>query len=156
MVKCIGRGLVVKRPGVLSKVQMLNLVLGVGVFSLLPKIPGPELFCDLSRKLPRHGNSDHLMSISVICTGLVPRHGKPALLLPPPPSPPWACETGAICQIGVLIGDGAFAGPKRFCWPTFDISMLNESCVQMLLKQHLGVFWPVSLKICSSPKGQRV
>ena len=32
MVKCIGRGLVVKRPGVLSRVQMLNLVLGVGVF----------------------------------------------------------------------------------------------------------------------------
>ena len=27
----------VKRPGVLSKVQMLTLVLGVGVFSLLPK-----------------------------------------------------------------------------------------------------------------------
>ena len=37
MVKCTGRGLVVKRPGVLSKVQMLNLVLGVGVFSLPPK-----------------------------------------------------------------------------------------------------------------------
>ena len=36
MVKCTGRGLVVKWPGVLSKVQMLNLVLGVGVFSLLP------------------------------------------------------------------------------------------------------------------------
>ena len=36
MVKCTGRGLVVKRPGGLSKVQMLNLVLGVGVFSLLP------------------------------------------------------------------------------------------------------------------------
>ena len=33
-VKYTGRGLVVKRPGVLSKVQMLNLVLGVGVFSL--------------------------------------------------------------------------------------------------------------------------
>ena len=32
MVKCTGRGLVVKRPGVLSKVQMLNLVLGVGSF----------------------------------------------------------------------------------------------------------------------------
>ena len=32
-----GRGLVVKRPGVLSKIQMLTLVLGVGVFSLLPK-----------------------------------------------------------------------------------------------------------------------
>ena len=36
MVKYTGRGLVVKRPGVLSKVQMLNLILGVGVFSLLP------------------------------------------------------------------------------------------------------------------------
>ena len=36
MVKCTGRGLVVKRPGALSKDQMLNLVLGVGVFSLLP------------------------------------------------------------------------------------------------------------------------
>ena len=36
MVKCTGRGLVVKRPGVLSKVQMLTLVLGVGIFSLLP------------------------------------------------------------------------------------------------------------------------
>ena len=38
--KCTGRGLVVKRPGVLSKVQMLNLVLGVGVCSLLPSFPG--------------------------------------------------------------------------------------------------------------------
>ena len=39
MVRCTGRrGLVVKRPGVLSKVQMLNLVLGVGVFSLLSKV----------------------------------------------------------------------------------------------------------------------
>ena len=36
MVKCTARGLVVKRPGVLSKVQMLTLVLRVGVFSLLP------------------------------------------------------------------------------------------------------------------------
>ena len=35
-VKYTGRGLVVKRPGVLSKVQMLTLVLGVGVFSCLP------------------------------------------------------------------------------------------------------------------------
>ena len=40
MVKYTGRGLVVKRPGVLSKVQMLNLVLGVGVFSLLPRLVG--------------------------------------------------------------------------------------------------------------------
>ena len=38
VVKCTGRGLVVKRPGVLSKVQMLNFVLGVGVFSLLSRI----------------------------------------------------------------------------------------------------------------------
>ena len=37
VVKCTRRGLVVKPPGVLSKVQMLNLVLGVGVFSLLPR-----------------------------------------------------------------------------------------------------------------------
>ena len=43
MVKYTGRGLVVKRPGVLSQVQMLNLVLGVGVFSLLPKIFGLEV-----------------------------------------------------------------------------------------------------------------
>ena len=40
MVKYTGRGLVVKRLGVLSKVQMLNLVLGVGVFSLLPILEG--------------------------------------------------------------------------------------------------------------------
>ena len=38
MVTYTGRGLVAKRPGVLSKVQMLNLVLGVGVFSLLPSL----------------------------------------------------------------------------------------------------------------------
>ena len=38
MVKYTGRGLVVKRPGVFSKVQILNLVLGVGVFSLLPNL----------------------------------------------------------------------------------------------------------------------
>ena len=37
MVHGVGRGLVVKRTGVLSKVQMLNLVLGVGVFALLPR-----------------------------------------------------------------------------------------------------------------------
>ena len=42
MVKCTGRGLVVKRPGVLSKVQVLNLVLGVGVFSLLPTEVRPD------------------------------------------------------------------------------------------------------------------
>ena len=46
MVNYTGRGLVVKRPGVLSKVQLLNVVLGVGVFSLLPKntaTPKPDL-----------------------------------------------------------------------------------------------------------------
>ena len=49
MVKCTGRGLVVKRPGVLSKVQMLNLVLGVGVFSPLPSylMESPKRGCDL-------------------------------------------------------------------------------------------------------------
>ena len=26
------------------------------------EIPGPERFCDLCQKLPRHGNSNHLMS----------------------------------------------------------------------------------------------
>ena len=36
MVKYTRRGLVVKRPGVLSEVQMLNLVFGVGGLSLLP------------------------------------------------------------------------------------------------------------------------
>ena len=40
VVEYTGRGLVVKRPGVLSKVQILTLVLGVRVFSLLPKYTG--------------------------------------------------------------------------------------------------------------------
>ena len=43
VVQCAGRGLVVKRPGVLRKVQMLNLVLGVGVFSLLPILQPEEI-----------------------------------------------------------------------------------------------------------------
>ena len=43
VVKYTGRGLVVKRPGVLSKVQILNLVLGVGVFSLLPRGGGRRI-----------------------------------------------------------------------------------------------------------------
>ena len=57
MVKYTGRGLVVKRAGVLSKVQMLNLVLGVGVFSLLPLISAPvraplsELPCNVACKV---------------------------------------------------------------------------------------------------------
>ena len=50
MVKCTGRGLVVKRPGVLSKVQMLNLVLGVGVFSLLPNV---VIFTEISKRVNR-------------------------------------------------------------------------------------------------------
>ena len=45
MVKYKGRGLVVKTSGVLSKVQMLNRVLGVGVFSLLPIVWGAGAFC---------------------------------------------------------------------------------------------------------------
>ena len=55
MVKYTGRGLVVKRPGVLSKVQPLNLVLGAGVFSLLPicaEIPGDSPnFAKFGKKL---------------------------------------------------------------------------------------------------------
>ena len=56
MVKCTGRGLVVKRPGVLSKVLMLNLVLGVGVFSLLPINLGfgEPMFCTLGSRGFRH------------------------------------------------------------------------------------------------------
>ena len=46
MVKYTGRGLVVKRPGVLSKVQMLTLVLGVGVFPLFQYILAKNvMFC---------------------------------------------------------------------------------------------------------------
>ena len=45
MVKYTGRGLVVKRLGALSKVQMLNLVLGVGVFSLLSNINSLQTRC---------------------------------------------------------------------------------------------------------------
>ena len=39
----------VKRPGAFSKVQMPNLVLGVGVFSLLPSLAIPEQFQATSR-----------------------------------------------------------------------------------------------------------
>ena len=41
MVKCTGRGLVVKRPGGLSKVQMLNLVLG-GSFPFFQRKVSPK------------------------------------------------------------------------------------------------------------------
>ena len=36
------------------------------------EIPGPKHFCDLCRNLPRHGNSDHLMSFQdrVFCASL--------------------------------------------------------------------------------------
>ena len=34
----------------------------IAPFGLLREIPGPKHFCDLSRKLPPHGNSDDLMS----------------------------------------------------------------------------------------------
>ena len=51
MVKWTGRGLVVKRPGVLSKVQMLNLVLGVGVLSLLPNKESLGLFSGLLQSI---------------------------------------------------------------------------------------------------------
>ena len=41
VVEYIGRGLVVERPRVLSKVQMLNSSWGWGVFSLLPNLSVP-------------------------------------------------------------------------------------------------------------------
>ena len=44
MVKYTGRGLVVKRSGALSKVQLLNLVLGVGGRDFVQKIK-EALFC---------------------------------------------------------------------------------------------------------------
>ena len=56
--KCTGRGLVVKRPGALSKVQMLNLVLGVGVFSLLPIQNLQEIDTVVSRFLVLHDSSN--------------------------------------------------------------------------------------------------
>ena len=48
----VGRGLVVKRPGVPSKVQMLNLVLGVGSFPFYPPLAEPPFEnSDLATKL---------------------------------------------------------------------------------------------------------
>ena len=61
MVKYTGRGLVVKRPGVLSKVQMLNLVLGVGVFSLLP-IKSAQ-FCRGSLKIAAATAENHAILV---------------------------------------------------------------------------------------------
>ena len=64
MVKYTGRGLVVKRPGVLSKVQMLNLVLGVGVFSILPnwsRRRGHEMY---------HGPRGSLSALIILETGI--------------------------------------------------------------------------------------
>ena len=53
MAKYTGRGLVVKRRGVLCKVQMLNLVLGVGVFSLLQTLGSDRTpFADLLLRHP--------------------------------------------------------------------------------------------------------
>ena len=62
MVNYTGRGLVVKRPGVLSKVQMLNLVLGVGVFSLLPRVTVTKV----SGGLQEH-NQEHVRSQGSLC-----------------------------------------------------------------------------------------
>ena len=57
MVKCTGRGLVVKQPGVLSKVQMLNLVLGVGVCSLLPTFSIGKRTCPNPSQLHKYGDT---------------------------------------------------------------------------------------------------
>ena len=69
VVKCTGRGLVVKRPGVLSKVQMLTLVLGVGVFSLLPRLglcqrlgyPAPGMGQRCGKTPPRGKQLTHIL-----------------------------------------------------------------------------------------------
>ena len=53
MVKYTGRGLVVKRPGVLSKVQILTLVLGVGVFSLF------QIWASKSKRNATHIRTDN-------------------------------------------------------------------------------------------------
>ena len=45
VVNCTGGGLVVKRPGVLSEVLKLDLVLRVGVFSPLPTLATPLGTC---------------------------------------------------------------------------------------------------------------
>ena len=58
MVKYTGGGLVVKRPGVLSKVQMLTLVLGVGVSSLLPSTVMFEIITFLIQKHFQNGNGN--------------------------------------------------------------------------------------------------
>ena len=58
MAKYTGRGLVVKQPGVLSKVQMLNLVLGVGVFPFF-NLENLETHQSVENK----GESDRLLDI---------------------------------------------------------------------------------------------
>ena len=54
----------------------------------------------------------------------------------------WACDTGAICQIGVSTWQRCiFWGPKELCWPTFEIYLMSSgSSVQMLhsYKIHLA------------------
>ena len=65
MVKYTGRGLVVKRPGVLSKVQMLTLVLGVGVFPLLPTFCCKDIptKCENERKVQNGHRWCHVVVI---------------------------------------------------------------------------------------------
>ena len=46
-----------------------------------------------------------------------------------------------------------FVGPKRLCWPTFDIDHIEQIVVSICNKmQHLGVFWPVSLEDLQNAK----
>ena len=76
VVKCTGRGLVVKRPGALSKVQMLNLVLGVGVFSLRPKIVANRSTCYRGRIGAEIGGGDAMKQKSVKRSASSPNEGK--------------------------------------------------------------------------------
>ena len=52
--KYTGRGLVVKRPGVLSKVQMLNLVLGWGSFPFFQSSRTQTIACECLDARPHH------------------------------------------------------------------------------------------------------
>ena len=66
----------VKRPGVLSKVQMLNLVLGVGVFSLLPTLVSPRQRTssvsekDASIEMGERNLTSNTTNLSAVCNDL--------------------------------------------------------------------------------------
>ena len=84
VVKCTGRGLVVKRPGVLSKDQMLNLVLGVGVLSLLPNYRTLGLLLA--------GEKQHEIVKARFCTQSCSKVGQILVSSSPTPHPMRSCR----------------------------------------------------------------